>query len=50
MWIEVEELVALMTDEVVATAWSAACYANALRHLEYCFETCVVDGRDAIDA
>ena len=50
MRIEVEELLALMADEVVATARSPARDADGLGHFERGFERGVVDGSDAVDA
>ena len=50
MRVEVEELVALVADEIMTTAGSPARNANRLRHLERCLEGAVIDWRDAIDA
>lgn len=50
MRIEVEEVVALMSDEVVAAAGSAACDADALRELENCLESYVISRCDFLDA
>lgn len=48
--IEVEELVALVTDEVVAAAWAATGNADGLREGEAGFERGVIDGRYAVEA
>lgn len=50
MRVEVEEVVALVADEVVAGAWTATGDADGLRHLNGGFEGGVVDGRDTVDA
>lgn len=50
MWVEIEKLVALMADEVVAAAWSAACDSYRLWEFQRRLESCVVDWRDSVDA
>jgi hypothetical protein len=50
MRIEVEELLALVANEVVTRARSSAGYSYALRELEGGFQRRMVDGRDAVDA
>lgn len=50
MRVEIEELIALVSDEVVATARSATRYPNRLRQLENGFERSMVDWCDTFDA
>ena len=50
MWVQVEELIPLVADEVMTTAWTAACDADGLRHFQGCFQRGVVDGCDAVDS
>ena len=50
MRVEVEELVALVPDEVVAAARAAAGDPDGLRQFERLLERGVVDRRDAVDA
>lgn len=50
MWVEIEELLTLVTDEVVTCAWPSAGDAYTLGQSERGFEGWVVDGSDAVDA
>ena len=50
MRVKVEEGVALVADEVVATAWATTCDADRLRHVECGLEGRVVDRCDAVDS
>ena len=50
MWIEVEELITLVTDEVVASAWPTTCYTDGLRHLEESLQSGVIDWCDSVDS
>ena len=50
MRVEVEEVVSLVADEVVAAAGSAACDTNALGKFESCLECSVVGWSDFFDS